>query len=970
MTHKRQHILLLGFIVLLLHSLRCVPCVAQGTSAANQSILAASTVAAVNAADKMLPAFWLPSEDVTLFFGLVPSAQEFKVYQLAGTSFDTLLAARFSYASSFRIAPDPTREGSFTLSSGSLTVPLGNLQFMGVPTKPYPQLNSFVLVERPSTHFSSSSSQFLVQVGGSNNISALLLLNRRSFPSRTAKNLFYVLPRFQLPASPAGRQAIFEAATASYEQVTKLLGDLSGEQLAAVMVALADPLAAWQAKATASGRADQDVRLVSERGSAVISTFAQLYVSSPPPRADQLNVIYFLRDSFHRLYEYLRSAPSDSESARESMEAAASGGAGGNSNGPGATTGGGGASTGGAGQSSNRAPGGSQPSGTSGSASSGAGTGQARQATNDSPTAPIREVDLPVACEHTDGNRTHYLQDPACTGANRLEFPLGIFTLRYNSAKPEDKFYGLAGYKHSFHEYITGDLQFYVTASDQKIALTKTGTELNASYVWGDYRFTLSGGIINRDDESSGLRYSYRKVNAGDAIYRLHKITLLSDNSTVVSLAFAPTAGYDLTAISYRPSRESPQLRTITFSVASVNVGAEPRSELRITYGGDAGEFKDATLTFNQTGLRSLIIANTVRIGITNARASTGTFFPYRVVTLTNVAEPGKPVSWSERRLSYQYSRNGALLSRTQHQVSADGVSAEMVESDTYTYTQNNQDYVVKRFELGVLAQTDTYRRFGDSALPISSSTPYGDDRYEYRPAAPYILHRVWSAQWKQWNYELLTFEKNRKVEKIDDLTIAARRNGDSFSREVRNAQGEVLTMTQVVENDASTWIRKTEGLVEVTKTRTKDPAAPEGYRTTTVRKIDGKVVENMAVNVAENSADVRDRVRGTAFSRQTSGDSTTETYTRPGMPPLIRSWSRTNDQNRFAYTQQVKRGSELIAESQGALSSEKNGVSWWAQQRSAQSGAQSWRQLTKSYDPVKEETNVSESFVAAVGGR
>ena len=176
--------------------------------------------------------------------------------------------------------------------------------------------------------------------------------------------------------------------------------------------------------------------------------------------------------------------------------------------------------------------------------------------------------------------------------------------------------------------------------------------------------------------------------------------------------------------------------------------------------------------------------------------------------------------------------------------------------------------------------------------------------------------------------------------------------------------------MTQVVENDASTWIRKTEGLVEVTKTRTKDPAAPEGYRTTTVRKIDGKVVENMAVNVAENSADVRDRVRGTAFSRQTSGDSTTETYTRPGMPPLIRSWSRTNDQNRFAYTQQVKRGSELIAESQGALSSEKNGVSWWAQQRSAQSGAQSWRQLTKSYDPVKEETNVSESFVAAVGGR
>lgn len=966
MTHKRQHLLLLGFIVLLLHSLRCAPCVAQGTSAANQSILPASTVAAVNAADKMLPAFWLPSEDVTLFFGLVPSAQEFKVYQLAGTSFDTLLAARFSYASSFRTTPDAARAGSFTLSSGSLTVPVGTMSFSGVPTKPYPQLNSFVSVVIPSANFSSSSSQFLVQVGSSNNISALVLLNRGSFPSRTDKNLFYVLPRFQLPASPAGRQAIFEAATASYEQVTKLLGDLSGEQLAAVMVALADPLAAWQAKAAASGRADQDVRLVSERLSAVISTFAQLYVSSRPPRAEPLNVIYFLRDSYHRLYEYLRSPPSD----RESIEAAASGGAGGGSNGVGATTGGSGGSTGGAGQSSNGAPGDSQPSGTSLSASSGAGTGQARQATNDSLTAPIREVDLPVACEHTDGNRTHYLQDAACTGANRLEFPLGIFTLRYNSAKPEDKFYGLAGYKHSFHEYITGDLKFYVTASDQKIALTKTGTELNASYVWGDYRFTLSGGIINRDDESSGLRYSYRKVNAGDAIYRLHKITLLSDNSTVVSLAFAPTAGYDLTAISYRPSRESPQLRTITFSVASVNVGAEPRSELRITYGGGAGEFKDATLTFNQTGLRSLIIANTVRVGITNARASTGTFFPQRVVTLTNVAEPGKPVSWSESRVSYQYSRNGALLSRTRHQVSADGVSAEMVESDTYTYTQNNQDYVVKRFELGVLAQTDTYRRFGDSALPISSSTPYGDDRYEYRATAPYILHRVWSAQWRKWTYELLTFEKNRKVEKIDDLTIAASRNGDSFSREVRNAQGEVLTMTQVVENETSTWSRQTDGLVEVTKTRTKDTAAPGGYRTTTVTKIDGKVVQNVAMNVSESVSEIRDRMRGAGFSRQTSGDSTTETYTLPGMPEVIRELSTTKDQNRFAYTQQVKLGGKLIAESQGVRTSGTSGVSWWAQRRTAQPGAENWRQVTESYDPVKKETNFSESFVAAVGGR
>ena len=889
------------------------------------------------------------------------SAQEFKVYQLEGTSFDALLAARFSYASSFRITPDAARAGSFTLSSGSLTVPLGTISFSGVPTKPYPRLNSFVSVVIPRANLSSSSSQFLIQVGASTNISALLLLNRRNFAGRTARNLFYVTPRFQLPANPAGRQAIFEAATASYEQVTKLLSDLSGDPLAAVMVALANPLATWQAKAAALGRTDPDVRHVSERVSAVISTFAQLYVSSRPPRAERLNVMYSLKDSYQRLYEYLRSGPSD-------IEAAASGSSVGGANGGGSSAGTAAASTGGAGQSSNGAPGRSQPSGASGSSSSGAGTGQARQATNDS-TAPIREVDFPVACDPTNGNRTHYLQDAACTGANQLEFPLGVFTLSYNSAKPEDTFYGIAGYKHSFHDYITGDLQFYVTASDQKIALTKTGTELNASYVWGDYRFTLLGGIINRDDESSGLRYSYRKVNAGDTIYRLHKITLLSDNSTVVSLAFAPTAGYDLTAISYRLSRESPQLRTITFSVASVNVGAEPRSELRITYGGDAGEFKDATLTFNQTGLRSLIIANTVRIGITNARASTGTFFPYRVVTLTNVAEPGKPVSWSERRLSYQYSRNGALLSRTQHQVSADGVSAEMVESDTYTYTQNNQDYVVKRFELGVLAQTDTYRRFGDSALPISSSTPYGDDRYEYRATAPYILHRVWSAQWRKWTYELLTFEKDRKVEKIDDLTIAARRNGDSFSREVRDAQGEVLTMTQVVDNDASTWIRQTDGLVEVTKTRTKDPAAPGEYRTTTVTKVDGKVVENVAVNVAESVSEIRDRMRGAGFSRQTSGDSTTETYTLPGMPEVIRELRTTKDQNRLAHTQQVKLGGKLIAESQSVRTSGTSGVSWWAQRRTAQPGAQDWRQVTESYDPVKKETNFSESLVAAVGG-
>ena len=176
--------------------------------------------------------------------------------------------------------------------------------------------------------------------------------------------------------------------------------------------------------------------------------------------------------------------------------------------------------------------------------------------------------------------------------------------------------------------------------------------------------------------------------------------------------------------------------------------------------------------------------------------------------------------------------------------------------------------------------------------------------------------------------------------------------------------------MTQVVENDASTWIRQTDGLLEVTKTRTKDPAAPEGYRTTTVTKIDGKVVENMAVNVAENSADVRDRVRGTAFSRQTSGDSTTETYTRPGMPPLIRESRRNKNQNRFAHTQRVKEGNRLLGESQSVGTSGPSGVNWWAQQRSAQPGAQSWRQLTESYDPVKKETNFSESFVAAVGGR
>jgi hypothetical protein len=276
----------------------------------------------------------------------------------------------------------------------------------------------------------------------------------------------------------------------------------------------------------------------------------------------------------------------------------------------------------------------------------------------------------------------------------------------------------------------------------------------------------------------------------------------------------------------------------------------------------------------------------------------------------------------------------------------------------------------VKRFELGVLAQTDTYRRFGDSALPISSSTPYGDDRYEYRPAAPYILHRVWSAQWRKWTYELLTFEKDRKVEKIDDLTITASRNGDSFSRQIRNDQGEVLTMTQVAENDTSTWIRKTDGLVEVTKTRTKDPAAPEGYRTTTVRKIDGKVVENMAVNLSESSADVRDRVRGIGFSRQTSGDSTTETYTWPGMPQLTRESRRTKNQNRFAHTLRVKEGNRLLGESQSVGTSGPSGVNWWAQQRTAQPGAENWRQVTESYDPVKKETNFSESFVAAVGGR
>ena len=176
--------------------------------------------------------------------------------------------------------------------------------------------------------------------------------------------------------------------------------------------------------------------------------------------------------------------------------------------------------------------------------------------------------------------------------------------------------------------------------------------------------------------------------------------------------------------------------------------------------------------------------------------------------------------------------------------------------------------------------------------------------------------------------------------------------------------------MTQVSKNATSTWIRKTEGLVEVTTTLTKDPAAPEGYRTTTVRKIDGKVVENMAVNLSESSADVRDLVRGTAFSRQTSGDSTTETYTQPRRLPLIRESRITENQNRFAHTQRVKEGNRLLGESQSVGTSGPSGVTWWAQQRSAQPGAQSWRQLTESYDPVKKETNVSESFVAAGGGR
>jgi hypothetical protein len=481
--------------------------------------------------------------------------------------------------------------------------------------------------------------------------------------------------------------------------------------------------------------------------------------------------------------------------------------------------------------------------------------------------ANVSATNVQAPCDSSAGILTHYLSTRECTGANTLTIPLGATSLIYNSIRSSDEVFGLVGWKFSFHEYIDLAGLFYMTAGDSKIMLTRNGQELKPTAItWGDFKFTVSGANILRDEISTGLRYTYSKIPASDSKHRLVSITNASNNSKIFGVNFN-AAGAPI-SIEYQDKARQLKTATITRTATAIH----------IDYPDDT--FKDATIKTNGTAIEIAKIDD-IQIDYVHAANALGRKFPIAesiYYTASIIANNSK----SHRFFSYD--SLGHIKRIESRRFTKSNKAISLVTNVTYP-KNTNYHFVITESPLG--KSDNSYKLIGAHVLKVASVTPFGANAYRYGAAPDFELAKFWDASRQAWTIDVTKYEANEKIAIFPNSRITQTKSGNTYTTTIEDKTGAHVLSTSTLTFTGEGQYTKVDksGTAETSTTFSKVSSVPNSWEQRTTTKVGTKVVADSQIKISDTRVEVKDNLSNANSTTEIMGKDSTTTYTAPNQP-------------------------------------------------------------------------------------
>ena len=562
-------------------------------------------------------------------------------------------------------------------------------------------------------------------------------------------------------------------------------------------------------------------------------------------------------------------------------------------------------------------------------------------------------------CDNSRGYLLHYLQDRKCTGANRLIFPFGAFSLIYNSIKTDDSFYGLPGLKHSLHEYITGDLKYFVDSVDRKMELTRSGSTLTPGFLWGDYQFSLSGNSIYREDPASELRYVYTQL-AGDSIYRLSDVISTRDQSKLLSLTFESTAPYSLKVIRYRSDISTPELLSATISSSKVVLsGGDVLTTIAVTYPATEKRYQSVNATaFN--GLLSSIKNGEVSIEIEGAANRRKRRLPVVVRTTYTDSKRGKT---RQSDVYFGYDDEGHTVYEEIQNKSASGTLLQ--DAKTYSYPKDAVYHYVNSEDRFHLKTKDWYVLLGGVGLKAASTNAYGNDAYRYGPGPHYPLIKEWSARAGAWIFDVTKIDEKEQQIQSRRSVLNRVRNGDVVTSTVKDLSGNLLLKTtQTLKSNGERSSTLKSGLVLTENSNKRDPSVNDGRIIITSIKIAGAVVDSTKTSVSQSKLKIENMIDKSSYTRNRDAQKTTETVNVPGRPTKVKETLTESTETQTDVRVTMSEGGTKGASQHLTISEGKDALDVNSTTKLPGDGSKFWTRIKQSYDSASKKTELTTSII------
>lgn len=575
--------------------------------------------------------------------------------------------------------------------------------------------------------------------------------------------------------------------------------------------------------------------------------------------------------------------------------------------------------------------------------------------------AKVGTTSILAPCELTKGYLTHYLQDRDCTGANIISIPMGVFNLIYNSSKPDDSFYGIRRAKTNFDEYITSDLRFFVNAKDQKIPLSKSGASLNAEFVWRLSPFKAVGGKYIREEKKLGAKYIYAKVSPSDTKFRL--VEVLLDNSKIIGLQFKSISPFDLVSIEYRRKKDDKVMRKVTLTSSIVSDYGTQGVLVSADYPNTEDVFKDVGITSYHGNLFSITIGTVEKYEF-NSQGIQGNYYPIamRYYKYLPSGQVGNVVD-----SFFGYDSDGTkVYSQTN---SSNQTGKTLVRSVDYTYPKSADSHNVNYKDNFNKSSSTQYRNFGSNVLKVATSTPFGDDLFQYKPPL-YSFYKHYSARDKKWDTEVLKYADQATDVRINNQIKSEREVNGTTTTIIKDLNNKELVKSVLIDKGNGEYTSDVvTGAVKKVDSKTNVVGSANSYTTASSTEVAGKKETDTRSVFSESSVQVNDVLKGRTYKELKVGDMVTQTYTEPNRPVYTKEITSTTS-NKIDTTQTVEKvGAKIVSKSVTKTVDEPAGTSWVVDNYVPVEGSTKWRQNSSGYDAPKEQYLSKQGF-SPVGGR